>query len=159
MKEILKIIIRTVVAIVGIVAVGFGGCVGCFHYAGNSNRCSGPNIDNIELRTRIDIPAIEQGSTTCVYDKAKKTKTNYFKIRTDVMDMDRYAERNYFVPVKNANMDLSVFDVFAVKPEITPDNLHHFYYNTGERKGTDWLAIVDKSSGGLWIFMKIKGLW
>ena len=159
MKEWLKIIIRIVVIIVGIVTIGFGGCVGCYHYIGNSNSCRGPNIDNIELRAHIDIPAIEQGCLSCLFDKEKRTKTNYFKIRTNEVDMNRYVERNSFIPVNEANMDLSVFDIFAKKPEITPDNIHNYYYNSGERTSTDWLAIVDKNSGNLWVYMKIKGLW
>ena len=159
MKEWVKIIIWTVVAIVVIGVLGFGGCVGCYQYIGNSNRCTGPNIDNIELRTRIDIPAVEQESRSCNFDKEKRIKTNYFKIRTEEVDMKRYVDRNSFNPVNDANMNLSVFDVFAIKPEITPDNIGDFYYNSGERKGTDWLAIVDKNSGDLWVYMKIKGLW
>jgi len=159
MKQLLKIMIWTVGIIIGIIAVGFGGCVGCFQYIGNSNSCGGPNIDNIELRAHIDIPAIEQESRSCNYDKERKIKTNYFKIRTDVVDMDRYVERNSFIPVNEANMDLSVFDIFATKPEITLDNMQNYYYNSGERKSTDWLAIVDKNSGDLWIYMKIKGWW
>ena len=159
MKDWLKIIIRTVVAIIGFVAIGFGGCVGCFHYIGNSNSCLAFNIDNIELRARIGIPAIEPGCGSCKYDKEAKTKTNYFKIRTNEVDMDGYVERNSFRPVNEANMDLSVFEIFERKPEITPDNMQNYYYNSGERQSTDWLAIVDKNSGDLWIHMKIKGLW
>jgi len=73
--------------------------------------------------------------------------------------MDRYVSRNSFIPVNEVEFDLSVFDIIGRKPEITPNNKQNFYYNSGERKGTDWLAIVDKNSGDLWINMKIKGLW
>jgi len=159
MKQWLKIIVWTVGTIIGIATIGFGGCVGCHQYIGNSNTCRGFNIDNIELRTRIDIPAIEHGSSSCMYDKETKTKTNYFKIRTGEVDMDRYVKRNSFILVNEVNMDLSVFDIFARKPEITPDNIQNYYYNSGERKSTDWLAIVDKNSGDLWVYMKIKGRW
>ena len=159
MKQWLKIVIWTVGTIIGIIAIGFGGCVSCFQYIGNSNSCESFNIDNIELRAHIDIPAIEPESRFCKFDKEKKTKTNYFKIRTNVVDMDRYVERNSFIPVSEENIDLSVFDIVARKPEITADNIQNYFYNLGERKGTDWLAIVDKNSGDLWVYMKIKGLW
>jgi hypothetical protein len=161
MKEFLKIMMRVLLSIAGMGLLGFGVLVGCFQYVGNSNSCVSFNIDNIELRTRIDIPTIEQGCNSCQFNKKNKTKTNYFKIRTDVEDMNRYVHRNNFIPVHEKDLDLSVFEKLEnVKiPEITPENRKNIFYNSGERKGTDWLAIVDKNSGDLWVYMKIKGLW
>ena len=151
---------RVLITIVGIGVLGFGGCVGCVKLIGNSNSCERFNIDNIELRAHIDIPAIESENCSCILDKEDDSKTNYFKIRTDAVDMDRYIERNYFVSVNEGDMDLSVFGKLSKIPEITPENIQEYYYNSGYNQGkgkrTHWLAVVDKNSGDLWVYMKYK---
>jgi len=160
MKEFLKIMMWVLISIVGIGVLGFGGCVGCVKLIGNSNSCKWANIDNIELRAHIDIPAIETGSCICILDKEDDSKTNYFKIRTDAVDMDRYVERNSFISVNDTDMDLSVFGKLSKNPEITPENIQGYYYNsgynTGKGKRTHWLAIVNKNSGDLWVYLKYK---
>ena len=157
MKKVLKVL----AVIIGIIIIGGGGCVGCIKSIGNSNSCTYCNIDNIELRAHFDIPAIEPGSNICIKDKEDgDSKTNYFKIRTDAVDMVRYVDRNKFKPVNNADMDVSVFDRFPKTPEITPENIGRYYYNAGYNPGkgkrTHWLAIVDKNSGDLWVYLKYK---
>ncbi|MDR2233749.1 MAG: hypothetical protein LBE56_11625 [Tannerella sp.] len=161
MKEFLKIMMRIMISIIGVGVLGFGGCVGCVKLIGNSNSCTWCNIDNIELRAHFDIPATEPGSNICIKDKDDgNSKTNYFKIRTDTVDMVRYVDRNSFKPVYDADMDLSVFGKFPKIPKITPENIQGYYYksghNTGKGKRTHWLAIVDKNSGDLWVYLKYK---
>ena len=158
MKEFLKVMMWILIAIVSI----FGGCAGCIKSIGNSNSCNYCNIDNIELRAHFDVPATEPGSNICIKDKEDgNSKTNYFKI-SDAVDMVRYVERNRFVPVNEANLDLSVFGKLPKIPEITPENIQDYYYNAGFNPGkgkrTHWLAIVDKNSGDLWVYMKYKEL-
>ncbi len=113
MRQWFKIIIWVMAAIIGIVIIGYGGCVGCVHYIRTSNSCLQYNIDNIELRAHIDIPAIDSETCSCKLDKIENTKTNYFKIRTGTVDMNRYVERNSFISINEDNMDLSVFGKFA----------------------------------------------
>ena len=140
--------------------LGFGGCVSCVRLIGNSNSCEWFNIDNIELRAHIDIPEVASDSCSCLLNKEDDSKTNYFKIRTDAVDMDRYIEINAFIPVNEADMDLSVFRELPKIPEITPENIQEYYYNSGNNQGkgkrTHWLAIVDKNSGDLWVYLKNK---
>ena len=151
---------RILIITVGIGVLGFGGCAGCVKLIGNSNSCEWFNIDNIELRAHIDIPAIESKDCSCILDKEDDSKTNYFKIRTDAVDMDIYIKINRFISVNEADMDLSVFGKLSKTPEITPENIQEYYYNSGynpgEGKRTHWLAIVDKNSGDLWVYLKYK---
>ena len=151
---------RFLITIVGIGILGFGGCVGCVKIIGNSNSCTWFNIDNIELRAHIDVPAIEPGSCICILDKEDDSKTNYFKIRTDAVDMVRYVNRNSFKPVHESDMDLSVFGKLSINPEITPENITDYYYNSGNNPGkgkrTHWLAMVNKNSGDLWVHLIYK---
>jgi len=157
MKEWVKAVIWITVGVI----CTFGGCVGCVRSIGNSNSCHWFNIDNIELRAHFDVPATVQGSCICIKDEEDgNSKTNYFKILTDVIDMDRYVHRNKFIPVHENDLDLSVFGKLPKIPEITPENIERYYYNSGYNPGkgkrTHWLAIVDKSSGDLWVYMKYK---
>ena len=75
-----------------------------------------------------------------------------------MVEMDGYVERNFFIPVNETDLDLSVFDKLTKVPEITPDNMQNFYYSLGigKRIRTDWLAILDKNSGDLWVYMQYK---
>ena len=141
----------------GIVLISFLSIYGFWHACFNSNNCVGFNIDNIETRIRIDIPSIYSGQSECFCDKAVNTKTNYFKIRIDSKDMDRYVKRNSFISVIEPDLlDLSVFEKLAEIPEITTANMEDFYYNSGTGNYTDWLAIVNKNSGDLWVYIKYK---
>lgn len=157
MKRWFKITIGVLVSIIGVVILGYGGCAGFAHIIAKSNSCEMYNIDNVELRARIDIPAIEAGNCSCVLDKAANTKTNYFKIRTNEVDMDRYIERNSLISLDDKDLDLSVFGKLAKMPEITDDNKRNFYYNIGKSDKTEWFSIVNKNSGDLWVHIKYKG--
>jgi hypothetical protein len=148
--------IWVLVGIVGVFIIGYGGCAGCVRIIAKSNSCEIYNIDNVELRARIDIPAIEAGSCSCVKDKIANTKTNYFKIHTNEVNMDRYVERNSLISLDETDLDLSVFGKLVKVPEITDDNKQHFYYNAGESDKTEWLSIVNKQSGDLWVHIQYK---
>lgn len=154
MKKWFKITLWTLASVIGIVVIGYGGCVGCAHLIRASNSCELYNIDNVELRAHIDIPSIEDCS--CKLDKEENTKTNYFKIRTNAVNLNRYVERNSFISINEENMDLSVFDKLPKIPEITADNIRSYYYNSGQGERTDWLAVLNKANGDLWVYMKYK---
>ena len=153
MKQRHKLMIWLPIAIIGIGIIAYSGIRVLVFVIVESNSCERFNIDNIETRIHIDIPSIE--SCSCMLDQAANTKTNYFKIRSDV-DMERYVGQNSFRSVSEANLDYSVFGELVKVPETTPENLPNYYYNSGKGKRTDWLAIVDKNSGDLWVYMKYK---
>ena len=158
MKKWHKITVLVTVAVIGLGIIGYGSCWGLVYAIRESNSCKQFNIDNIEVRTGIDIPSIHRTPDcfSCILDKEMNTKINYFKIRTDEIDMDKYLERNSFLPVNKVDLNLSVFEKLTKIPEITSDNIRNYHYNAGKGKQTDWLAIVDKNSGNLWIYMKYK---
>jgi hypothetical protein len=155
MKKWQKLMIWIPATIIGIGIIGYVGLWGLFQTIVVSNSCICYNIDNIEVRTNIDIPSIFD-NPQCFRNKTPNTKTNHFRINTVEVNMDRYVERNSFISVSDVDLDLSVFEKFVKKPEITPENVQNFYYNLGERKRTDWLSVVDKKSGDLWIYMEYK---
>lgn len=82
--------------------------------------CERFNIDNIEVRTGIDIPAVTDVDCSCNEDKSVKTST--FVLDTDQVNLDQYVTRNKF-KAKNGH-----------------------YENVGERKDTRWKATLDKAS-------------
>ena len=82
--------------------------------------CEQFNIDNIEVRTGIDIPAVTEVECTCNEDKTIKTST--FTLDTDQVDLDRYVSRNKFKAIDG------------------------HYEHTGERKDTKWKARLDSEN-------------
>jgi hypothetical protein len=57
--------------------------------------CERFNIDNIELRTGINIPSIK--NVECTYDKRTKTKKISFIIETEKVTIEDYILENKFV--------------------------------------------------------------
>lgn len=82
--------------LLGLVLLIFCGIlfVGGVHLFGrhiyNTKSCQFYNIDNIELRTGVDIPKVI--STDCKCDGT--TKTSKFIIDLERLDLDRYVTRN-----------------------------------------------------------------
>nr|WP_321233338.1 hypothetical protein [uncultured Psychroserpens sp.] len=90
---------RVGIGIILVVAF-FGMLYGGLHLYGwyifNTQSCSSFNIDNIELRTGVDIPKVS--STDCICND--NTKISKFIIDTDNVDLDYYISRNDFTLVE-----------------------------------------------------------
>lgn len=96
----------------------------------NRTDCEQFNIDNIEVRTGIDIPKIL--SVDCNFDAATRTKTSTFMLDYTIMDVEDYIRKNEFV-LENEQ-----------------------YVNSGERADTKWKAVLDKETGALKISVVYK---
>jgi DNA-binding transcriptional MerR regulator len=79
--------------------------------------CRRFNIDNIELRTGIDIPQIKEAKTKCKSDS--KVKTASFILNLTPTELDSYLIKNQFT--KESDL----------------------YINKGQRKDTQWEAILN----------------
>jgi hypothetical protein len=158
MKKWLKITLNVSIAILIIGTVFFCGIYGLNRRMINSKSCTYMNIDNIETHVPVGIPAILNGEAycSCIFDEKANSKTNYFRINIDKVDMDGYTQRNTFKPFPDSDLDLSVFSKLKKNPEITTDNKQNYYYSFGERERTAWLAVVDKSNGDLWVHLQYK---
>jgi hypothetical protein len=79
-----------------LVAVLFGMLYGGLHLFGwhifNTQSCERFNIDNIELRTGINIPEVKTTDCECINNK----KISKFVIDTTKVDLDVYVSRNDF---------------------------------------------------------------
>jgi hypothetical protein len=88
---------KRVFIIVGSLALFTGllmaGCRALISTIGNFNDCERFNIDNIEVRTGVDIPAIT--NVDCIYDNGIKNVT--FTLDTVKVDIADYLEKNKFV--------------------------------------------------------------
>lgn len=60
-----------------------------------SKTCTWTNIDNIEIHTGIDIPAII--NVKCNYNKAQKIKTAVFTVDKTNVDLVDYLRANHFM--------------------------------------------------------------
>ena len=96
----------------------------------NRMECERFNIDNIEVRTGIDIPKVT--SAVCECDNLEKIKTSHFTIDTKVVNIKDYVAKNRFV----------------LKEGI--------YIQKGEREDTKWLATLDQSSNELMVRVEYR---
>ena len=88
MKKIL-LILSAISLFLTLVGFGFYGFSKMIY---NSCDCERFNIDNIELRTGINIPSIKD--TECTYDQTTKTKKATFIIDTEKVDIEDYILKN-----------------------------------------------------------------
>lgn len=91
MKKIL-LILSAISLFLTLVGFGFYGFSKMIY---NSCDCERFNIDNIELRTGINIPSIKD--TECTYDQTTKTKKATFIIDTKKVDIEDYILKNKLV--------------------------------------------------------------
>jgi hypothetical protein len=115
--------------------------------------CEHFNIDNIELRTKTDIPDLS-GELLCQYDEQLKVKTNYFRIDTSV-DMTRYIQRNKFERIKDSTPR------FTYQPgwntHLTNLNSKELYTKKGSYIGEEsgnmdtWLYILNTRTREVWL--------
>jgi hypothetical protein len=105
MKKVLLILsaIALFLTLVGFAFYGFSKMI----Y--NSCDCERFNIDNIELRTGINIPSIKD--TECTYDETTKTKKTTFIIDTEKVDIEDYILKNELVKSDAENLYVKSNDI------------------------------------------------
>ena len=87
----------------------------------NRQDCERFNIDNIELRTGINIPAVSEFECNCEANH----KTSKFTINTKEVELDQYIDDNEF--------------------ELVNDQ----YFKEGDNKNTKWKASLDEATAEL----------
>ncbi|WP_299334655.1 hypothetical protein [uncultured Psychroserpens sp.] len=107
---------KKLLTIVSLLAFIFLMLYGALHLFGrqiyNTKSCELYNIDNIELRTGVDIPKVKSTDCEC----KDNTKVSKFIIDTNQLDLDRYISRNDFelkdsIYVKENDNDNSTYRV------------------------------------------------
>lgn len=92
---------RKAIIITGILilcGISFVGAVHLFgRYIYNTRSCKAFNIDNIELRTGVNIPKVTSTECQCTND----TKVSKFIIDTEQLDVNDYIKRNNLKFVEN----------------------------------------------------------
>ena len=104
------------------------GCRALIYTIGNSNTCEQFNIDNIELRTGIDIPATT--NVDCIYNDGIKDVV--FTLDTNEVVIPEYLSRNKF------------------------EQSGGKFVNNGEKKRTKWEATYDKKRAELTMHLVYK---
>lgn len=98
----------------------------------NSCDCDRFNIDNIELRTGINIPAVK--NIECNYNKTTKTKKSSFIIDTKTVNIEDYIKKN--------NLE-----------KADDDNL---YFKSNNIKSHSYKVILNKNTGELDVKINYK---
>ena len=117
----------------GVTLFFFLGAIGCKSLIGhiyNRVDCEQFNIDNVEVRTGINIPAVTDVECQC--DEAKTIKTNTFILNSDLVDMNDYVSKNKF-QLEDGQ-----------------------YKNIGKREDTEWEAILNTETSELKVVIKYR---
>ena len=93
-SRIILMVVAIVVAFIGVAYLAFNSLT---YFMYESRSCSWANIDNIELRTNIDIP--KTLDCNCSYSKETDSKTAIFTLDLDSDAILDYAYKNGFKPV------------------------------------------------------------
>lgn len=115
--------------------------------------CGNFNIDNIELRTGIDIPAVTEVS--CFEYGLEDIKIADFTLNTEKVNLDYYIKGNdleFMSSITESNYPL-LFEKFI--NDKNKDNRNYFGASLKLEKH-NWEAILDKESGKLWVAIKFN---
>ena len=126
MKEVTKVLL----VLATIIFFGFTGIKGFTSHIYNRTDCEQMNIDNIELRTGIDIPAVSK--VVCEFKTAEQTKVSVFTLDKNQVDLPYYTNRNGFIQKGNQ------------------------YIKSGERADTKWAASLDATTWELTVSVQYK---
>ena len=121
-KIIIIIIVSVIILFFGLIGFGFFGLSKIIY---NSCTCELFNIDNIELRTGINIPKVK--SVDCIYDEITRTKKSTFIIDTIKVDLDEYIQNNKLI---HSNSD-------------------ELYHKSNDTKNHSYKGVLDKKTGEL----------
>lgn len=121
MKKVL-IIISAIVLFFTLAGFGFYGLSKMIY---NSCSCERFNIDNIELRTGINIPSIKDNE--CTYDEATKTKKATFIIDVEKVNIEDYILKN----------------------ELLKSETEDLYVKSNDIKSHSYKGVLDKKTGKL----------
>lgn len=92
-----NVVLLAVTIVIAMVSIGFLGYQTLLRNIYQSRSCEWANIDNIELRTLIDIPATSD--CDCIYDETADTKTVVFNLDLELSEIMQYATNNGFKAV------------------------------------------------------------
>lgn len=126
----MNIFTKTLLILGILLFLGFAGCKGLIHHIYNRTDCERFNIDNIEVRTGIDIPAVS--NVICEYQSAEKTKVAVFTLDKALVNLDQYTAKNNFIQQGNQ------------------------YIKTGERADTKWSANLNATTWDLTVAVQYK---
>jgi hypothetical protein len=138
----------------GVVLCLFGGWLALARHIGSQRSCEYFNIDNIELHTEVDIPAIKESD--CNYDSGRTVKQAWFRIDKQSVNLDRYILRNKFLTLPDtATLSLSDFldlDTTIAAARFSKGDLYYTKGSARRRSGIveSWKTLLDKRSGKLW---------
>jgi len=143
-----KITLLVVAIIAAIVSLGFMGLRAFTTKVMESRSCDWANIDNIELRTQIDIPVIND--CDCGYDENSDIKRVVFNLKTGDINFAEYAKKN---KLHNVNSQIAATDFTFGKNE-QPKIDDSFYYREGKTKWENYKLALDSKTGKLWVYLK-----
>ncbi|MFT5724098.1 MAG: hypothetical protein ACI9JN_001215 [Bacteroidia bacterium] len=117
----MKLILKITGIFFLVIALFMGSFIMLSKHIFNRRDCIRFNIDNIEVRTGINVPAVVSSDCNCT----ETSKSSTFKLKTSTLDLETYIEANNFASVDNKLV------------------------NSGKNERTKWPAELDTSTANL----------
>ena len=121
------------------------------HTIYHTNSCERYNIDNIELRTGIDVPKVTEYD--CRFDDSRRIKTSYFRFDEEKTDIDKYLSQYNFQKVENSK-GFQILDTSKLYHDLTSDS--DLYAVKQEKSTHAWEILFDKSTAKIWIAIRYR---
>lgn len=115
--------------------------------------CDWANIDNVELHTRVNVPAITHDS--CTYRKDINTKIARFDINKVKVDMKDYIRQNKFAALGN-NAVGRLDHLLMAEADAGLFSDHSLYLTSGSYKTETWQAMLDSTDARLWVVIRYQ---
>lgn len=126
----MKYVLYSIASVMLVMFLGAAGCKSLINHIYNRVDCEQFNIDNVEVRTGINIPAVT--AVDCECNETKNLKTNTFMLNADIVDLTDYASKNKFILEDGQ------------------------YKNMGKREDTEWEAILNPETSELKVVIKYR---
>lgn len=126
----MKYILYSIASVLLVLFLGAAGCKSLISHIYKRVDCEQFNIDNVEVRTGINIPSVTDVDCEC--NETKTLKTNTFVLNSAIVDLSDYASKNKFILEDGQ------------------------YKNIGKREDTEWEAILNPETSELKVVIKYR---
>lgn len=116
----------------------------------DSRSCQWANIDNIEMRAKIDIP--ETTDCLCEYNENSGTKQAIFTLKKEAIG-DNYTQINKLSKL-NPGTIIAATDFLSDKNPVSLIHNENLYFREGKSTNESYKLLYDASLGKIWVNVK-----
>lgn len=126
----------------------YGGCRGLYALVESRRGCESMNVDNLEVRTRTDIPSPKE-TLSCNYDAATGVKSSVFQLKLTEKKMSSSIAYDGLKKISECTLPRFRHNP-AWNDSIRKLPPEHLYATSGRYKEDSWIYVLDSVNQTLW---------